>query len=159
MNAAYLHITLVHIPIVLMPTAAIFLALGLWRKNPSLTSSALWLSVVATLFTLPAFLLGEGAEEVVEHLPEISEHLIEAHEEVADTAFALCVAAGILSLVSIGLRLAGSRLYQTSSKVAFPLLVAASGALTYTAYEGGKIRHSEAHSSPTISSNTHRDHD
>ena len=159
MNAAYLHITLVHLPIVLMPTAAILLALGLWRKSPSLTTTALSIASVAMLFAIPAFLLGEGAEEVVEHLPGISEHLIEEHEEVADIAFALSLAAGIMSLLSIGLRRAGANLCTLAVKVALLLLVAASGALTYTAYEGGKIRHPEAHSSAATSSVAHEEHD
>jgi uncharacterized membrane protein len=159
MNAAYLHITLVHLPIVLIPTAAVLLAIGLWRKNTSLTNTALSICVAATLFAIPAFLLGEGAEEVIEHLPGVSEDLIEEHEEIADIAFWLTVAGGLGSILSIGLRLAGSALYKTAVKGVLFILVMASGALTYAAYEGGKIRHPEAHSTTSASSEAHEDND
>lgn len=159
MNAAYLHITLVHLPIVLIPTAAALLAIGLWRKNISLTNVALSLCIVATLFAVPAFLLGEGAEEVIEHLPGVSEDLIEAHEEVADIAFWITVAGGLASIVSLGLRIAGSALYNTLVKVVLFILITASGALTYAAYEGGKIRHPEAHATTSASSQAHEDKD
>lgn len=159
MNAAYLHITLVHFPIVLMPTSAILLAIGLWRKNASLASTGLSLCVVAALCAIPAFLLGEGAEEVVEHLPGISEDLIEKHEGIADIALWLSLAAGIASLISHWLRLTGAAVYAKSVKCALLLMAIASGALAYAAYEGGKIRHPEAHSSTVPSSETHRDDD
>jgi hypothetical protein len=159
MNAAYLHITLVHLPIVLVPTAAIILAIGLWRTNRSLSNTALSICIAATLFAIPAFLLGEGAEEVIEHLPGVSEDLIEQHEEIADIAFWLTVAGGLGSILSIGLRLAGSTLYNTAVKIVLCILVVASGALTYAAYEGGKIRHPEAHSTASTSSQAHEDND
>jgi hypothetical protein len=36
------------------------------------------------LFVFPSFESGEGAEEIVEHLPGVSENLIEKHEELAE---------------------------------------------------------------------------
>lgn len=142
-----------------MPTASTLLVLGLWRRSPSLIATGLSLSFAATLFTIPAFLLGEGAEDVVEHLLGVSEHLIEEHEEAADIALALSLATGMMSAVSLGLRLANARLQQIAVKVSLPLLVAASLALAYTAFKGGKIRHPEAHSSAASPSETHENHD
>ena len=145
MNAAHLHITLVHLPVVLTPTAALLLAFALSRRQSTTSTVALALFVAATLSCVPAFLLGEGAEEIIEHLPGVSEDLIEEHEEVADIAFWLSVALGIGSLFLLALRRRAQNLYDTGVKIILLLGVITSGALAYAAYQGGKIRHPEAY--------------
>jgi hypothetical protein len=90
-------------------------------------------------------LLGEGAEELVEHLPGISEQVIEEHEEVATAAFWSTTVVGILSLATlVGLwRMASwARVARLSVIVA---AMWASAALFYAAYQGGAIRHPEAY--------------
>jgi hypothetical protein len=102
--------------------------------------------VLAALVALPAFLVGEGAEELVEHLSGISEDVIEEHEEAATVAFWLTNLVGALSAVTlVGLwRVAGwVRWMKTLVTIA---AVIASTSLFYAAYEGGKIRHPEAYS-------------
>lgn len=145
MNAAHLHIILVHIPVVLTPTAAVLLAWALFRRQSSVAAVALVLLVASTALCVPAFLLGGGAEEVIEHLPGVSEDLIEEHEEVADIAFWLSVAVGIGSLVMLAARDRAPKLYSVGVKGILALSVVASGALAYAAFEGGKIRHPEAY--------------
>ena len=158
MNAAHLHITLVHLPVVLTPTATILLAFALYRRQSTVSTVALALLVASTVLCVPAFLLGEGAEEIIEHLPGVSEDLIEEHEEVADIAFWLSVGLGAGSLALLALRTRAQNLYAKGIKVALFLSVITSGALTYTAYEGGKIRHPEAYSdAPTSAEHGDKD--
>ena len=146
-NDAHLHIILVHIPVVLVPFACLTLLLGITRRNSTVTGVALSFLVVATLITVPAFLLGEGAEEIVEHLPGVSEHTIEEHEEAADVAFWCTVATGIVSLISLyGMKVAAT--WRTAAaSLALLLSLGASICLTYAANQGGKIRHPEAYDS------------
>lgn len=146
MNAAHLHIVLVHLPVVLTPTAAALLAFALYRRQASVATVALALLVASTALCVPAFLLGEGAEEVIEHLPGISEDLIEEHEGIADVAFWLSVVLGLGSLAMLALRKRAASLYAKGLNVILILSVVTSGALAYAAYEGGKIRHPEAYS-------------
>ena len=147
MNEAHLHLILVHIPVVLTPFAAFLLAVGMMRKQPPVCSVALSLLIISTIFCVPAFLLGEGAEELIEHLPGISEDLIEEHEEIADIALWLSVAVGVLSLLALAIRSRAQSLFSLTLKAVLLLSFIASAALGYTAYEGGKIRHPEAYSS------------
>lgn len=149
MNEAHLHLILVHIPVVLTPFAAVLLAFGIIRKQAPLRTAALYFLIISTLFCVPAFLLGEGAEELVEHLPGISEDLIEEHEEVADIALWLSVAVGMVSLLALVIRHRAPKLFAASLRAALILALIASIALSYTAYEGGKIRHPEAYSTVT----------
>lgn len=145
MNAAHLHIILVHLPIVLIPTGAIILTLSLLKRSSAGVSIALLLLVCATILAVPPFLLGEGAEEIVEDLPGISEDVIEEHEEAADIAFWLTIATGLLGAGSLTARRMGK---PTSNSLALATVLAsyaASTALLYTANQGGKIRHPEAY--------------
>jgi uncharacterized membrane protein len=146
MNAAHLHIALVHFPVVLSPVALVVLLVGMRLRNRSVEGVALSMLVLAALVALPAFLVGEGAEELVEHLSGISEDVIEEHEEAATVAFWLTNLVGALSAVTlVGLwRVAGwVRWMKTLVTIA---AVIASTSLFYAAYEGGKIRHPEAYS-------------
>jgi uncharacterized membrane protein len=151
MNAAHLHIILVHFPIVLLPTATILLAFALLRRQGTVATVALSLFVGASLCSIPAFLLGEEAAEIIEHLPGISEDTIEEHEEAADIAFWLTLFVGGIAASSI---LLGKRAPRVARGTLILLVVAgavASASLAYTAYEGGKIRHPEAYDTPASS--------
>ena len=145
MNAAHLHVILVHIPVVIVPLGAAILAIGLARRNAAVSSTALSILVLAAAVAVPAFLLGEGAEEIVERLPGVSEHLIEEHEEAADVALWLTVAAGLLSLASLVARRLKPSWYQRSALLALPVSIIAAALLSYAAFQGGKIRHPEAY--------------
>ncbi len=149
MNAAHLHIILVHLPIVLVPTATIVLIFALLKKQGSVTNVALSLFVAASLFAIPAFLMGEDAEKMIEHLPGISEDTIAEHAEAADTAFWLSLAVGGAAMCGLVLRKRFPHLIQTALKVLVVAGALTSGSLAYTAYEGGKIRHPEAYDSST----------
>jgi hypothetical protein len=90
---------------------------------------------------------------MIEHLPGASEDLIAEHAEVADIAFWLSIALGLGSIVMLTLRNRAAGFYEKGVAALLVLSVITSGALAYTAFEGGKIRHPEAYSD--ISSATH----
>jgi len=146
MNQAHLHLILVHIPVVLTPAAALVLAFGLMKRQGVVTSVAHTLLIVAALICIPAFLLGEGAEEIVEHLPGISEDTIEEHEEIAEKAVWLSGILGASSLLCLALRNRAVGLISIVQPATLLLALVTSGILAYTAFEGGKIRHPEAYS-------------
>ena len=145
MNAAHLHIILVHVPVVLVPVGCVILLFALLRKQEVVSRVALSILVFATLLAVPAFLLGEGAEEIAKNLPGVTEQMIEEHEEAADVAFWLTVATGLLSLTTLSQVLRGSAWHSRTMSACALLACVASGALGYAAHEGGKIRHPEAY--------------
>jgi NADH:ubiquinone oxidoreductase subunit 4 (subunit M) len=143
MNLAHLHIATVHIPVIAIPLLTLLLVAGLRLSKPDLSKASLVGMVLVALLTVPVFLSGEGAEEIVEHLPMVSEEQVEWHEEVATVAFALVMISGLMSLGS----LVATR-YQLRKAEAASRLVVLAGAictfsLFFAAYEGGKVRHSE----------------
>lgn len=159
MNAAHLHIILVHVPIVLLPTATILLAFALLRRQGTVATVALSLFVGASLYSIPAFLIGEEAEELIEHLPGISEDTIEEHEEAADIAFWLTLFVGGVASSSILVGKRAPRVAQGTLKLLLLAGAIASASLAYTAYQGGKIRHPEAYDTSASPEPDHeRDH-
>ena len=144
MNAAHLHVILVHFPVILTPLGVIFLALGLWRKNLTLRDIACYLFLGAAAIGGAAFLLGDGAEEMVEHVAGVVESAIEPHEEASELAIWFAIALGVASFIALASSKVSPRL---SARLQVPLLALAiltSGLLGYAAQLGGKIRHPEA---------------
>lgn len=155
MNAAHLHITLVHIPVVLAPLGAILLAWGLLRSSLPVARVALCIIIAAAVIAIPAFLLGEGAEELIEHLPGISEHLIEEHEESAELSLWLTIAGGLFSLITWGAISRGIMLERTLLIITLIVTATSSISLAYTSHRGGLIRHPEITDQGTSSHTEH----
>lgn len=142
MNWAYIHLTLNHIPVILMPTALAMLAFAMARKSTDLRYAALVLVVVAGVLGAGVYFTGEPAEEVVENLPDVSEEAIEQHEEAGLTA---AVATGLAGLLALGALVASRRREGPLWMLAATFVVAlvTSILLARTAHLGGQIHHSE----------------
>lgn len=142
MNQAHLHLALAHIPIVLVPTGLALLLIGMAINSLHLKRTSLWLFTAGATAAIPVFLLGEGAEEIVEHAKKASESLIEEHEEIADLALWISIALGGLSLLSLSIK----RLYENSYAISTITILAilSSSALAIAGNKGGRISHPEA---------------
>jgi uncharacterized membrane protein len=151
MLATHVHLILNHVPILLVPLAGVILALGYKKANPTLRKVAYSLLVLAAAVSIPVFLTGEPAEDVVENLPQVSEALIEEHEEAAETAYIATLATGAFALLGFALffRRPGAELHV--AKVVMALSLVGSGLLFYTGNLGGQIRHSEIRADATSS--------
>ncbi len=144
MNQAHIHLMIVHIPIVLVPLSLILYLIGHQWKSRPIKLVALNTFVAAAAFAGLAFSFGEGAEEIVENVAGIAESAIESHEESAVVALWLTIALGLTSLAYL---LSLKYAVQKARLFVVPVLLLgflSSGALAYTAKEGGNIRHPEA---------------
>jgi uncharacterized membrane protein len=161
MDAAHLHLLLNHIPILGVLFAICIGIYGLLRKNDSLEKAGLVTLIIVSLVTIPAFLTGEGAEEAVEHLPGVSESLIEKHEELAETSLWLMLATGVLALIALILIIKKSKQKSLLSYLSYALAIGTFVLMTQVGNDGGKIRHSELRgdSVETSDQSTHDDTD
>lgn len=144
MNAAHLHIVLVHVPVILIPVGALLLGVGLWRRSVEVRTTAYGFFVGAAVLLLPAYLLGESAEELVEHVPGVVESAIDPHEDAAEVGLWFSMALGVASL---GVLAGTVRAPLNAAKfhpVVLTLALITSAVLGYSAQLGGKIRHPEA---------------
>ena len=81
MNLAHVHLLLNHIPVIAVPIGLIFLVHSLWKSNVQQMRFAYLFLFLTSLSVIAVFLTGEPAEEIIEHLPGVTEALIEVHEE------------------------------------------------------------------------------
>jgi hypothetical protein len=101
MDATHIHLLTNHIPILGSIFGIILLIIGLVLKNRTIEMTALATLIAVTVFTFPAYLSGDEAEHVVEHLAGASEWELEEHEEHAELSLWLIIITGILSLAAI----------------------------------------------------------
>lgn len=142
MNQAQVHLLLNHVPVLGVVFAALLTSAGVARDSAELRKAGLWAFVLAGLSALPAYFSGEGAEHVVESLPDVTDQLIHAHEEAAEKALAGALA---LAAVSAGLLAAfwKGELPRKAALAAMALSLPVLALLAYAAHLGGLVRHTE----------------
>lgn len=146
MNYAHLHLMLNHIPVIGTGLVVLLLFIAFYRKSREMLTVSLIVLVLIALATIPAYLTGEPAEELVEDSPGVSEQLIEQHEEMAEKAFIFVEVTGGLALISLlGLRY-NEKYGKRLAVLTLMTLIISSGIMAWTANLGGKIRHTEIRS-------------
>ncbi|HEY9168189.1 MAG TPA: DUF2231 domain-containing protein [Lutibacter sp.] len=143
MNEAHIHLVVNHLPIVGILIGLLVLITGFLLKKPEVKVTALGVFVFSALASIAAFYSGEGAEEVVEKIPGISETLINQHEESAELFFTVILILGAISLITMFLEIKKLKF----TKFGFALVIILSlvaGVLAYNVgTTGGEIRHTE----------------
>ena len=145
MNAAHWHLAMNHIPVVGVVFAACLLAFALWKKRAELFGVCLGAFVVLAVLTVPVYLSGGRAEDVLMEMPgvEVDEALVDPHESAAMFAF---IGIGVLGVVALGGLIAGRKAQAPPRAVVlavFILSLIEASILARTAYLGGHIRHPE----------------
>jgi uncharacterized membrane protein len=143
MNDAHLHMVVNHFPIIGTIFGFGILIIGLVLKNKTLQNTSFALFIVAAIFAAFSMGTGEGAEELVEDMPNIGKQIIHEHEELAEKL-------AVLLYVLAGLSLAGLYLnFKNNAKaklLSFLILGVATAGLFLVqkvGTSGGEIRHTE----------------
>ena len=147
MDAAYLHLTVNHFPIVLTTVGALAALLAMVSGR-----RVVWLYACATLtlagLSAPlAFFTGREAEETVEHSWFVTREAIDAHEEAGEWALWVLLAMGVVSLYAWMRRLRAPDVVRLPRWLqALVVLLALVGAATVgrTAWLGGYVVHKAA---------------
>jgi uncharacterized membrane protein len=146
MNEAHLHLVVNHFPIIGTILGLGVLVMGLLLKNNSVKNTAFFLFIVAAIFAAVSMGTGEGAEELVENMPNIGGKIIHEHEEMAEKlAIALYVLAAT-SLVGLYLNYKKSAKSVLVTFLALVIAVVAVFLAQQTGTTGGEIRHTEIRS-------------
>lgn len=155
MNSVQMHLALAHVPVILSLVGLGMLIVSFLTKNSILTKTSYYIIVISGLAALPVFFTGESTEEAVEHLPGVSETIIERHEEVAKMAMVSIVAGGLLALAAlISFRwFLAARLLKVGVLV---LTFISGGLMIQTAHLGGQIRHTEIRNGMTAANENER---
>ena len=144
MNWAHVHLMLNHLPLHGAIAGTVLLGLSIAMKRQAVARAGFVVIVVTAILAGAVYWTGEPTEELVESLPGVSESFIERHEEMALVAAIAAAAVGLFALYGlVALRRGGAPLIVG---IAFLLSLLPFGAMAYTAYLGGQIRHSEIRS-------------
>lgn len=148
MNPVHWHLLVNHVSIfgVLFGLMALIWAITKNSSEMRVASTALFL--ISALFAWIAGETGEGAYNIVQHLPDAVDALMDKHAEAADMATTATIILGIGAILSEVIHWVKTSWVKTSwSKIAQCLLLILAlislGLLSNTALLGGKIRHTE----------------
>jgi len=159
MNDAHVHLVVNHLPIVGLLIGILVLIAGWISKKSQVKTTALGIFIFCAITALIAHKTGENAEEMVEQISGISHELIHEHEEATEPFFALMIALGFVSIVTLYLNNKKSKYSQFGFLITF--IVALAGG--YTSIEagttGGEIRHTEIRSDSNSTILQDTDHD
>lgn len=151
MDPVHVHLFLNHFPVI---CSVLAVPLFLWayvRKSDELKQLSLLVLVFAAAVTIPVYLSGEPAEEVVEKLAGVSHDLIEQHEDAAYFAMISMMITGaiaLIGLITMFLKKTGAAKFLVL--VALLSAVGSAGLMLRTSNLGGQIRHSEIRSGEAV---------
>lgn len=143
MNDAHLHMVVNHFPIIGTVFGFGILIVGLVLKNKTLQNTSYTLFIVAAVFAAISMGTGEGAEEMVEDMPNIGKQIIHEHEELAEKLAVLLYVLGGLSLVGWYLNFKNNSKAKLLSFLILGISTAGLLLVQKVGTSGGEIRHTE----------------
>jgi hypothetical protein len=149
MTTVHLHLFLNHVPIFTTYFSILFIFWGSVFNKKEIFKIGLTGFIIGAVFVIPVFLSGKYSEEIVESLQGISKRFLDDHEDFAEASLWLTLLLGVFSIIGFikdRLPLKISKLFVT---ILITLSIITAGSLTYTAYLGGNIRHTELQQSTT----------
>jgi len=144
MNGAHIHLMFNHFPLIGFVFSFLVLLLGLVRANESVVRVGFLIILVSGLLTVPTYLSGEEAEDIVEKLPTVSKEWLEEHEAAA--GYAIWAIGITTAAAAAGLYLSTRKKAKTPKPVLVAVTLLNLFSLTVIArtnYLGGPITHSE----------------
>jgi uncharacterized membrane protein len=149
MNDAHLHIVVNHFPIIGTIFGLGILIAGIFMKNIVIKNVAYILFVIAAIFAAVSMTTGEGAEEIAENLPSVTDQIIHEHEEMAEKLALVLYTLGVISLLGLYLNFKNNAKAAVVSYIA--IVVAVSGVFLgkQTGTTGGEVRHTEIRATAT----------
>lgn len=146
MNEAHLHMVVNHFPIIGTILGLGILIAGIIQKNKAVKNTAYILFIVATIFAAASMATGEGAEEMVEDMPNIGHKIIHEHEEMAEKLILVLYLLGAVSILGLYMNIKNKSKAVLISYLALLLALIAVFFGSRTGTTGGEIRHTEIRS-------------
>ena len=142
LSGAHLHLLVNHAPIFGTIFAFALLIASYFTSPDVLRRTALVTLVLTAIAGAVADLSGDAAEDAIRGFPGVRREVIHAHEQMADKAYYLGIALGVLALIAL-IRWRRRAIPRGAALAAVLATAFVGGAFAYTALLGGQIRHTE----------------
>ena len=143
MLLTHIHLMFNHLPIFGSIVLFFLMIHAIFYKKEKQIKIYLWFYFLVALVTVPVFLTGDPAGELIKKLPRISESLIDTHETFGYISLIVILVLGVSSLAAL-------RFFRTRELLPawfkYSFLIASFIsllAISWTGKTGGEIRHSE----------------
>jgi uncharacterized membrane protein len=143
MSAAHIHLLLNHIPILGTLFGLIVLLYAFVRDSDEVMKVSLGTFVVTALITIPVYLTGDGAADIVAKLPGVSLDIIERHDSAATFTIIAIELLGAVSLWGLWQLRRSTELARWITVAALVLGFLSTGLAMWTGTLGGQVRHTE----------------
>jgi hypothetical protein len=143
MNLAHVHIVLNHIPSLGSVAGLLMLAWAIYTKNDALKKSSFGVLVLIALATLPTYLSGNGARQLIAKQPAAPLGIVEVHQNAAMVTLIAMTIAGTFAWFGLWEIRRFSRASTLTTMASLLTAAAASACILYTGSLGGLINHPE----------------
>jgi uncharacterized membrane protein len=143
MNLAHLHLLLNHVPTVGTVMGLGLLLLALVRRNDHLTHVSFEVFFVIALLTMPAYLTGVAAQQILQGRPDVSDPLMVVHHDAALQGFILMQLTGGAAWLGLWQFRRRARPERWMSAAVLVLAVLTAALMARAANIGGEIHHPE----------------
>ena len=145
MSSAHLHLILNHFPVVGTIIIILIVGYGIISKNKEVIKVGLMITVAIAIISIFAFTTGDGAQQMVEGMDDVTESYIDEHEDFALYALIIMEVLGGAALIGLLAFRNADKYPAWFIAIIVVLLLAAAGTMGWTANLGGKIHHPEIH--------------
>jgi hypothetical protein len=157
MSGTLVHLGSAHLPIALAVITVFLFGFALVTKSPGRLKFAVEMLIIGAALSWPAFLSGEKAEHFVEDFVQADgvaledadpslHKVIHEHEEIAEKAHYGYQALGVVGILSWFFVRKGEKFRMPVCVAGLVMSFALAGAMGYTGFLGGHIRHIEVRS-------------
>ena len=143
MSWGHVHLLLNHVPVIGTFLCLLLLLVAFVRKSEELKRVTLGLFVLIALITIPVYLTGDSAQEMVENIPGVSRAMIHQHENSALYSLIAVEVAGVIALAGLLLFRKNKGLANLLTIVTLVFSLITGGLLAWTSNLGGQVRHTE----------------
>lgn len=143
MTDAHYHLVVNHFPIIGTILGTGILIAGVFLKNNTIKNVSYVLFLISAGFAALSMATGEGAEEMVEDMPNIGKHIIHEHEEMAEKLALVLYVLGVVSILGLYTNIKNHSKARLISFLALVIAMVAVFLGQQTGTSGGEIRHTE----------------
>jgi hypothetical protein len=143
MDLAHIHLLLNHFPVIGGIMGGGLFVLSLISKSDDLKRTSLAVLLGIALLSIPTYISGNGAQDAIKSLPDVSKSLVETHEAAALVALAFMEVTGAFAWLGLWQFRRLARVPNWNLAVILILTLSSLGLMTRASNIGGEIRHAE----------------